>query len=81
MLARSTGSTTRPNTLMQLSRSSVCQHHLATHGRTIHYGTTPTKAELPQEQIEADLYKATLRDRPWPAGDIPRRLQSGNQLP
>ena len=40
-----------------------------------------TKAELPQEQIEADLYKATLRDRPWPAGDIPRRLQSGNQLP
>jgi hypothetical protein len=37
MMARSTGSTTRPNTLMQLSRSSVRQHHLATHGRTIHY--------------------------------------------
>ncbi|MBJ6128008.1 LysE family translocator, partial [Microvirga splendida] len=24
-----------PNTLMQLSRLSLCQHHLATHGRTI----------------------------------------------
>jgi hypothetical protein len=36
MMARSRGSTQRPNTLMQLSRSSVCQHHLATHGRTIH---------------------------------------------
>jgi hypothetical protein len=35
MMARSRRSTTRPNTLMQLSRSSVCQHHLATHGRTI----------------------------------------------
>jgi hypothetical protein len=29
---------------MQLSRSSACQHHLATHGRTIHHGTVHHKA-------------------------------------
>jgi uncharacterized membrane protein len=44
MMARSTGSTLRPNTVMQLSRSSVRQHHLATHGRTIHHGTDRTAA-------------------------------------
>ena len=45
---------------------------------SVSFGTQePTFVELP----ESDLYKATLRDRPWPAGDIPRRLQSGNQLP
>ena len=36
----------RPDTLMQLSRSSLCQHHLATHGRTIHNGTGLTLAVL-----------------------------------
>src|SRR6266516_2583236 len=29
----------RPNTLLQLSRSSVLDLRLATHGRAIHYGT------------------------------------------
>jgi hypothetical protein len=40
----------RPNTLMQLSRSSVRHHHLATHGRTIHNGTSQKYAELLQRR-------------------------------
>src|SRR6266852_1299259 len=32
----------RPNTLMQLSRSSVLELPLATRGRAIHFGTTRT---------------------------------------
>jgi hypothetical protein len=29
----------RPDTLMQLSRSSILEVHLVPHGRAIHYGT------------------------------------------
>lgn len=42
MMARSTGSTLRSNTLMQLSRASVCKHHHVTRGRTIHCGPSRT---------------------------------------
>jgi hypothetical protein len=60
MLARSNSSTQRPNTLMQLSRSSVCQHHLATHGRTIHW-------HFPEvDQMSA---RATNSGRSWRTGD------------
>ena len=38
---------------MQLSCSSVCQHHLATHGRTIHDGTS--KAPEVQIDVGADV--------------------------
>src|SRR5712692_143869 len=37
----------RPNTLMQLSRSSVLGLPLATRGRAIHYGTTETSRDGP----------------------------------
>src|SRR6516225_4300293 len=32
----------RPDTLMQLSRSSILEVHLVPHGRAIHFGTKPT---------------------------------------
>jgi len=32
----------RPNTLLQLSRSSILERHLAPHGRAIHFGTKRT---------------------------------------
>src|SRR6266702_7264451 len=35
-------STSRPNTLMQLSRSSLLELRLATRGRAIHFGTYAT---------------------------------------
>ena len=34
----------RPNTLLQLSRSSILERHLAPHGRAIHFGTKRTWA-------------------------------------
>jgi hypothetical protein len=40
MMARSINAPLqRPNTLMQLSRSSILEFRLATHGRAIHVGT------------------------------------------
>src|ERR1700756_617610 len=37
----------RPDTLMQLSRSSILEVHLVPHGRAIHSGTNATFGEYP----------------------------------
>ena len=67
LLARSTGSTTRPNTLMQLSRSSVCQHHLATHGRTIHNGTgSKIKPYFRKSRLKRTFTRQRLETVPGP---------------
>src|SRR6266571_7123663 len=39
----------RPNTLMQLSRSSVLELPLATRGRAIHFGTSQTRRDVGPE--------------------------------
>src|SRR6266566_3913743 len=41
----------RPNTLMQLSRSSVLELPLATRGRAIHNGTTRTSQSQPDMSV------------------------------
>src|SRR2546425_13366201 len=47
MMARSKNAPLqRPNTLLQLSRSSVLNLRLATRGRAIHVGTSATSADM-----------------------------------
>jgi hypothetical protein len=56
---------------MQLSRSSVCQHHLATHGRTIHLGTFRKYAELLQRRDEPTFIWPAQRYTLTPSGQFP----------
>ena len=51
-------STTRPNTLLQLSRSSILEAHLAPRGRAIHLGTTRTLRNV--RYLSAIRYYADL---------------------
>src|SRR6266566_1131170 len=52
----------RPNTLLQLSRSSVLELRLATHGRAIHNGTTQTsRPRLDMSVLWGEAVKVTPR--------------------
>src|SRR5262249_14070255 len=51
----------RPDTLMQLSRSSILEVHLVPHGRAIHFGTFRPMASASLFPQLADADVATLR--------------------
>ena len=53
----------RPNTLLQLSRSSVLKLRLATRGRAIQIGTFRTSRDVRLESVMRT--KADIRQRPW----------------
>lgn len=53
MLTRSTiAPLQRSNTLLQLSRSSISDLHLAPHGRAIHFGT---KRKSPDVRVRSEM--------------------------
>jgi hypothetical protein len=57
----------RPNTLLQLSRSSILDLCLATHGRAIHIWHIASAVRvLSLRQLSSELRKLDNR-RPWPA--------------
>src|SRR5215471_18684827 len=58
----------RPDTLMQLSRSSILEVHLVPHGRAIHFGTKRTCESC--RSVSAFGGKADI-------GHVPRRSWTG----
>src|SRR5438876_12320742 len=64
----------RPNTLMQLSRSSVLELRLATHGRAIHIGTTRPCRQSPNMSGVEGRPAVPSRDGMPIAPDFPQKL-------
>src|SRR5262249_46855670 len=60
----------RPDTLMQLSRSSILEVHLVQHGRAIHFGTKRTCRDvcaLSALRGKADIASERMRSAPDPS--------------
>src|SRR6516162_8105473 len=68
----------RPDTLMQLSRSSILEVHLVPHGRAIHFGTKQTYRV--DSRLSAFGAKRTSRERRERA-DLTTMTQSGYERP
>src|SRR5262245_26673293 len=59
-------STQRPDTLMQLSRSSLLEFCLATRGRAIHFGTKAKSTDVRSYVSFQGVCVAKLQDKPSP---------------
>src|SRR5215467_16222598 len=54
----------RPDTLMQLSRSSILEVHLVPHGRAIHFGTKRTISRLTAYLSAFGVKRTSVRQQP-----------------
>src|SRR6516165_4647142 len=67
----------RPDTLMQLSRSSILEVHLVPHGRAIHFGTKRTCQHVcGKRTCRDDLMFVRFRGK----ADVSQRLPTNHDL-